>query len=298
MFEDYFAPAGSAFAITLYVVLLILLILCALFIILFSVKAKQLTNEKSTTSTLKEEVVTLEGKAKEIPQLKNDLTLCQDGRKTCDESLNKCSSDTNECNSKLTSCNSGMVTCGSDKAKCLTNLTTCQKSSGDTSKISASLNTCNSQLSACSSKLNPTIPISLAPTDLTASGMYDAKKYPLSNMLDRNIKSWTHLPNTGNQWILVTLKKTVPITKVVIETARVSYAAGRLNNVVVDILDEKQKVVFTYKIIKETPTIVIMPTTGVKGKYVKLTKSDKDHLTVSEITIFTNPDGAVSYSAY
>lgn len=149
-------------------------------------------------------------------------------------------------------------------------------------------------LEMCSNK---TVPIQLTSGDLTSSSLQN-KKYPLSNVIDRNVNTDTYTKNTGNQWMLITLKKTIPIRKIVIETSKQESVKGRMASVIIEVLDEAKKVNFTTTIKTETPTFNLTLNSDVKGKYIKLTQPEKISLSLAEITIYSTPEGANTYLEY
>lgn len=272
MFENFFEPASSTFAVTLYVIILITLILCVLFIILFSLKSKQLSDEMTNAADMKSK----------YSQSQKDLLSCKNDKITCDTSLTQCSSDKDQCENSLKSLDAA-------KLKCQTDISICQEKVREFDSVKSSLAACSSRLSLL--KNAPTqIPSNYL--NVSASSSYDNEKNPISKMIDGTPEE-AITNDSGNQWMLVTLKKSVPITKIEIDTSSV---AGRMLGVILEIIDDSNKIVYKVKIENESKIIYINPQ-NVVGRYIKLTQPNKNYLALAEIRIFTTPEYANSYSS-
>lgn len=282
--SEFFEPITTPLGITLTVLLVLFLITAVTFLIMYMVYSKKASSYKTeldaANTTLEANKITIT----ECANTKTSLATCQSDMQKQSEICKKCDTDKATCTKSLDTCTKNLQTSTAGSTTCTKDLATCKTASTK----------CSSSLATCTGKA---VPVPIVATDLSSSSLNNAAK-PLSYLIDRNVNTNSLTNNTGAQWILFTLKKVVPITKIVIEASRVVAEAGRMTSVVVEILDASKKVLFTSTISKENATTTVTPPTAVSGKYVRITHPGKQYLTLSEVTIYTTIDGANTYSSY
>ena len=81
---------------------------------------------------------------------------------------------------------------------------------------------------------------------ITKSSSFGNDEYPVANLIDDNLNTFTHTSCTDAGWIQLDFGSLVPITNIVLSNRR-DCCQGRLNGVILTILDASQQVVYTAK---------------------------------------------------
>jgi hypothetical protein len=154
-----------------------------------------------------------------------------------------------------------------------------------------------------------TIQIPLTQSDITMSSQYNMNyiiegksfnNYTYGSDLvgDNDINTFAHTKNGDKEWILVTLKKTVPIIKVSIIN-RQDCCQDRIAGCRLIVMDENKTILDSHVINSVAKTYSFNMPALTYGKYVKLEHlTSGKYLNIAEIQIFTTQSALAYYLGY
>ncbi len=134
----------------------------------------------------------------------------------------------------------------------------------------------------------------IEPEDITLSKPFaDGKAFPVGNLVDNNETTFTHTNAGEKEWIKITLKNEVPITKIEIVN-RKDCCQDRIVGATLTITDSSGAQTYTTTIQEILPKYTITP--SAKGKVIQLQRPDGGKpLNIAEFKIYVKKSSSETY---
>lgn len=140
---------------------------------------------------------------------------------------------------------------------------------------------------------SPEVKVPLEAVDVSLSSLLAG--YPVGKLIDGNADTFSHTNDGNKEWIKITLKKEIPITKVLI-TNRKDCCRDRIVGATLTITNASGSTTFTEKIVDNKPVYTITPTKGTIGKVILLQRPDSGKpLNIAEMEVYTRQSQLATY---
>lgn len=140
---------------------------------------------------------------------------------------------------------------------------------------------------------SPDVKVPIESVDISLSSLLAG--YPVGNLIDGKADTFSHTNSGDKEWIKITLKKEIPITKILI-TNRKDCCQDRIVGATLTITNASGSTTFTEKITDNKPAYTITPTKGTIGKVILLQRPDSGNpLNIAEMEVYTKQSQLATY---